>query len=120
MPNEAAAQALQRVVKTETGWQLNVTSAAIVFDGFVYDPRQTDHAWVEIRAESLHCAFDEAETSFRPGGQFEEVRWYPLIPKTVNRIPPGQAEYVRKAVGVLAKSGKVEESQANDLLEKTG
>jgi ADP-ribose pyrophosphatase len=120
MPNEAPAQAFQRVVEAETGWQLDVSNAAGVFDGYVYDPRQTDHAWVEISAESLHCGFDEAETSFRPGGQFEEVRWYPLDPGTVNRIPPGQSDYVRKAVGVLAKSGKIEESQANDLLEKTG
>ncbi len=101
MPNEAPAQALQRVVKAETGWQLDVSSAAGIFDGYVYDPRQTDHAWVEIRAESLHCAFDEAETSFRPGGQFEEVRWHPLDPATVNRIPSGQSDYVRKAIGVI-------------------
>ena len=120
MPNEEPAQALQRVVEADTGWQLNVSNTTGVFDGYIYDPRQTDHAWVEIRAESLHCSFDEAETSFRPGGQFEDVRWYPLEPKTVNRIPSGQANYVRKAVVVLAKSGKVEESQANDLLEKTG
>ena len=43
-----------------------------------------------------------------------------VVVETYNRIPPGQSDYVRKAVGVLAKSGKVKESQANDLLEKTG
>jgi ADP-ribose pyrophosphatase len=120
MPNEAPAQAFQRVVEAETGWKLDVTNATGVFDGYVYDPRQTDHAWVEIRAESLHFAFDNAETSFRPGGQFEDFRWYLLAPKTINRIPSGQADYVRKAVAVLAKSGNVDESQANDLLEQTG
>jgi ADP-ribose pyrophosphatase len=120
VPNETQDEALERIMKTETGWQVDVSGAASVCDGYVYDPRQTDHAWVEICAKSVHCRFDQAETSFHPSSQFEDVRWYPLDPGTINRVPSGQANFVREAVKLLADDGKFGTLSANDLLEKTG
>lgn len=119
-PGETPSEALARILADEAGWELDVSGAMEVFDGYVYDPRQTDHAWVEIRAELVHLDFERAASSFVPGGQFEDVRWCRLDSETINRLPAGQAAYVREAVKLLARSGALDESRAKRLLEKTG
>ncbi len=54
------------------------------------------------------------------GEHFDEVRWWPLEADTVNRVPSGQARFIRESVTKLMESGQMEKSQAEHLLARTG
>jgi ADP-ribose pyrophosphatase len=112
--------AVKRVLETEVGWQAGETEAEVVFEGFTYDRRQTDHAWVETRAFLLHGGVEDQPATFAPGGAFDEIRWWPLDADTVNRLPSDQAQFVRESVTRLVETGRLDQSQGEHLLERTG
>ena len=120
LPDEPTETAVLRVLETETGWKLGEAESDSVMAGYIYDSRQTDHAWVEIEA-FLFC-FDKSETpsSFPSGGEFEELVWCPLDADSVNQLPSQEAILARAAVKQLATSGRMDESRASDLLAATG
>jgi ADP-ribose pyrophosphatase len=112
--------AVKRVLETEVGWQAGEAEAEVVFEGFTYDRRQTDHAWVETRAFLLHGGVEDQPATFAPGGAFDEIRWWPLDADTVNRLPSDQAQFVRESVTRLIETGRLDQSQGESLLERTG
>ncbi len=119
LPGESPDSDIGRVLENEVGRHPE-ESGEVVFEGYTYDPRQTDHAWVETHAY-LYLVDDKAVTdSFDPGGHFDEVRWWPLEADTVNRVPSGQARFIRESITKLMESGRMETSQAESLLAKTG
>ena len=91
-----------------------------VFEGYTYDPRQTDNAWVESRAYLVQLEGDALPSTFTPGGDFDEVKWWPLEAGTINRLPPGQARFLRECVAKLVESEQMETSQGEELLAATG
>ncbi len=133
LPTETPEACLARVVRGETGWDAGSDGGEVVFEGYTYDSRQTDHAWVESRAYLL---FDDKGT-FRDivssgsggsrivdaadtGPEFDEVEWWPLNAATVNRVPSGSARVIRESVRVLMESGRMETDRTEELLAKTG
>ena len=91
-----------------------------MFDGYTYDARQTDHAWVESRAFVVAVDADQAPEHFTPGGEFEELKWWPLDAATANRVPSGQAPFLREAVIQLKEAGRMDADTADSFLAKTG
>ena len=51
---------------------------------------------------------------------FEEVEWWRLDARTVNRLPSTQARLVREAVKRLRETESIENALAVSLLAKTG
>jgi ADP-ribose pyrophosphatase len=117
--DELPENAVRRVLKSETGWDPSV-DADVVFDGYTYDRRQTDHAWVESRSFLFHGPAEEMPSTFEPGGEFEEIGWWPLDAETVNRLSSDQAGFVREAVTALIESERLVRSVGEELLERTG
>ncbi|MHC5114979.1 MAG: NUDIX domain-containing protein, partial [Planctomycetota bacterium] len=118
--NEAEAEAVDRILESETGWRPPPRADHPVHDGYFYDPRQTDHAWVEIRAVLGVVDFDDAPREFRPGGDFETVRWLPVGAETINRMPSGEARFVQQAIKHLQADGSIGESMASNVLARSG
>ncbi len=58
--------------------------------------------------------------TFEPGGEFDEVGWWPLDADTVNRLPSDQARMVRESVTRLIESERLDRSVGEELLERTG
>jgi ADP-ribose pyrophosphatase len=119
LPGESPDSGIGRVVESETGWRPEEDSE-VVFEGYTYDPRQTDHAWVETRVYLYLVDADAAPDSFDPSELFDEVRWWPLEAGTVNRVPAGQARFIRESIVKLMESDRMEKSRAEDLLARTG
>jgi len=116
--DENAECAVRRILLAEAGWVSDDSPARIVFDGYTYDSRQTDHAWVESRVFLLLP--EHTPALLAPGGEFEEVRWRPLDAETINRVPAGQARFIRDCVPQLVEAGRLDTAAADRLLASTG
>ncbi len=112
--------AMARVLEDTTGWRPEPGSGDVVFEGYSYDARQTDHAWIEIQARVFHFDDGSGPSRFRPGHNLEEVEWRRLDAKAVNRLPSNQAGLVREAVQNLRDSHSIDKKLAASLLARTG
>ena len=119
-PDETPEAALARVLENEIGWRPDPETGEVIFEGYSYDARQTDHAWVEMQARLFHQDDDCAPVQFRAGGNFDDVEWRPLNARTVNSLPPNQALAVREVVKRLQETERIEPAQAASLLAGTG
>jgi ADP-ribose pyrophosphatase len=117
---EVPQVAIARVLEREVGWQPTESEGEVVFEGFTYDRRQTDHAWVETQAFLFHGSSDKMPSTLEASGEFDEVRWWPLDAATVNRVPSDQARFIRGAVTRLMDSGQMDQGAGDRLLERTG
>ena len=118
LSEEKAPAAVLRALDAAAGWRPSV-EGEVVFEGYTYDIRQTDHAWVESKA-FLFALGSDAPDRFQAGGLFEEVKWYPLSANTVNQVPSGQARFIREAIERLRDAGTLDDEQAAALLARTG
>ena len=118
--SETTEEGLTRVVAEDTGWNSESEGGELVFDGYTYDPRQTDHAWVETHVHLLFDATGSYPNSFDPGKNFDEVVWLPLDAETVNHLPSGSAPFVREAVKKLEQTKRMTPDAAEGLLAGTG
>lgn len=117
---EAPEDAVRRIIDLETGWACPAQLESSVFEGYIYDPRQTDHAWIETCAFLLEVEPTQRVDDDRPGSPFAELGWWPLDADTVNRIPAVQAGLVRDAVRRLADTRRMDPDEAGRLLAATG
>jgi len=120
LPEESTDSAIERILMRETGWAPAAFEGIAIQQGYVYDPRQTDHAWLDVSVMLLHCKFTDTVTNFLPDEDFEEVCWHPLVPDTVNGMTPDQARFVQKAAKRLKEIANINEQQVTELLSKTG
>jgi ADP-ribose pyrophosphatase YjhB (NUDIX family) len=119
LPGEDPADGILCVLQTETAFRPSEPGAVIVEES-TFDPRQTDHAWVETR---VHLFFDdggELPDLFAAGGDFETFQWWPLDAKTINRMSSAQAVFVRAAVERLSTAGRIDAAVARYLLARSG
>lgn len=116
---ESAECALGRVVERDIGWRPARESMPLA-EGYSYDIRRTDHAWIVASARHLHMTHDEAPKLFQLGGRFEAVSWYPLDANTVNRIPAEHARHARAAIRALERTCHIDGAVASAVLAATG
>jgi hypothetical protein len=62
----------------------------------------------------------EVPSLLTSGGEFDEVKWWPLEDGTVNRVPAGQARFIRDSIPRLIESGRMDQAAADRLLASTG
>ena len=120
LPDELAEDAIRRVLAQEAGWawKPGALGGDLLSDGFAYDARQTDHAWVTSRAYLLLP--EHAPTHLTAGGDFDTVKWWPLKAETVNQVPSDQARFIREGVLALVEQGRYERAEADALIAATG
>jgi ADP-ribose pyrophosphatase len=116
---EDAECAVRRVLQAETGW-CPAGTTRFLSEGYGYDVRRTDHAWVVMHARHLQVTEKESPTSFDPRAMFDSVSWYPLDGATINRVPAGLARRVRESVKALADDGAIASSEAATVLAASG
>jgi len=119
LPGETPAAGIRRILASETGVRPDLEGEVVVEEP-AFDPRQTDHAWVET---SVHLYFDDAGALpdlLQTGGDFDTVQWWPLNAETINRVPSEQADFLRASLERLAGTNRLEPAVARSLLASTG
>ena len=94
--------ALSRVLEEDSGWRPSSMGGDVVLKGYSYDPRQTDHAWVELEAWHIQVDDAEAPALFRPGQQFDEMAWVPINEATLAEVVPAHAPILQAAMAKLS------------------
>lgn len=117
--HERAEAAMSRVMETTTGWRMDLPSQ-VLSEGYDYDPRRTDHAWVVTSVRHVHVAEGGAPNFFRAGPGFESLSWHSLDATTINRIPAASARHARAVVSVLGAAGLLSEAATSAVLAATG
>ncbi|MRR06287.1 MAG: NUDIX domain-containing protein [Deltaproteobacteria bacterium] len=76
---EEVSRTLSRELQEETGVVLPMDQGRLVYRGYVDDPRNTDHAWMETTAKHLHLSGELSERmNLQAGDDAQAVRWLPL------------------------------------------
>jgi ADP-ribose pyrophosphatase len=114
---ESESEAFERMFATLLGGVAPVAQD-VISQGYAYDLRQTDHAWVELLAHLYHVASSAEPASPPPG--LDEVEWWPVSPDTINQLPPNQSLLVRESLRRLSARGIVDEALALAVLANTG
>ncbi|QKW17383.1 NUDIX domain-containing protein [Verrucosispora sp. NA02020] len=74
-PGETAPQALVRELREETGVDLSGLPSEVVWSGYVYDPRNSDEAWICSTAALYRLP---AEVTAVAGSDALDARWWPF------------------------------------------
>ena len=119
LPDEEPERGLGRVMRSETGWSPE-GSGQLVSEGYAYDSRQTDHAWVEKRGYVVDADQEPAPDVLEPGGEFEELSWWPLNGSTMTRLSAGQAQVAQAALEHARASGKIDDDTFERLVSRAG
>lgn len=104
LAGEASDAALLRILEEEAGWHPPSDEGSVLHEGYSYDPRQTDHAWVDLEARHIHVADADAPALFRPCEQFEELAWVALGKETLGDLTPAYAPMLQAAMRELDKA----------------
>jgi ADP-ribose pyrophosphatase len=112
--------AITHVLEECTGQRIE-GKGEIIAEGYSYDKRQTDHAWVELEAQLYHLNADAQPSALRSSGAgIQDIEWWPLESATINNLPSSQARLVREATRRLMERGVIERDSAVQLLANTG
>ncbi|MEE8409561.1 MAG: NUDIX domain-containing protein [Myxococcota bacterium] len=105
---EEIAATLKRELEEETGVRVDLNDAIEVHRGYVDDPRNTDHAWMESVVVVKHLdAAAAAALEARAGDDAVDVRWMPITEQTLAAMHASHGSIVRRAVEVLRGRGVV-------------
>ncbi len=84
---EEVSKTLARELREETGVTLDMGTGILIYRGYIDDPRNTDHAWMETTAKHLHLPPESAaRMTLKAGSDARAVRWLPLVPETVRNL----------------------------------
>ena len=118
--SQTMVEGLGQVLNADTGWNPDPAKAELIFEGYTYDPRQTDHSWIETNVYLLFDGENSFPDSFDAGNHFDEVVWFALDDEIVNRLPSSSAPFAREAVKKLSETKRMSSDAAERLLAGTG
>jgi ADP-ribose pyrophosphatase len=104
---EEVSRTLARELLEETGVALDMGRGRFVYQGYVDDPRNTDHAWMETTAKSLHLDPDMAERmNLQAGSDARAVCWLPLTRENIRTLYASHCALVKSALTGLGRDGQ--------------
>jgi ADP-ribose pyrophosphatase len=84
-----------------------MSRGGLIYQGYVDDPRNTDHAWMETTARHLHLDLQTARhLDLEAGSDARAVRWLALTPETTRRLYASHSTLVKAALVGLARGAQ--------------
>jgi len=101
---EEVSRTLARELQEETGIVLDMGEGDYVYQGYVDDPRNTDHAWMETTAKHVHLDHGMAEKmDLQAGDDARAVRWLALTPENIRNLYASHCALVKSALTGLGR-----------------
>ncbi len=102
---EEVTRTLARELREETGVELDMSKGILSYRGYVDDPRNTDHAWMETTARHMHIGGEMAQRmNLRAGDDARAARWLPLTPDTVGKLYASHSLLIKTAMTRMLKN----------------
>jgi len=99
---EEVTKTLSRELQEETGIILPMEHGRMIYRGYVDDPRNTDHAWMETTAKHLHLSDETAEKmNLFAGDDARAVTWLPLLPQNVHALYASHCTLIIKTLSEM-------------------
>jgi ADP-ribose pyrophosphatase len=101
---EEVSRTLARELREETGIVLDMGKGHSIYRGYVDDPRNTDHAWMETTAKHLHLTPELADNmNLRAGSDAKAASWLPLLPETVHSLYASHCTLVKATLSEMLR-----------------
>ena len=97
--DEEAHETAARELTEETGVELDLSGATLVYRGYVDDPRNTDNAWMETAALLYRVTPEDGRLAPRAGDDAAAAAWQPLVEGFLDRLYASHAQIVRSVLG---------------------
>ncbi len=102
---ERISKTAARELGEESGVELNMDDAVLLYQGYVDDPRNTDNAWFETSVFHKYLPNDLASRINPKAGTGEEdVAWMPLTEGNINNLYASHGSFVRLALLQLTEN----------------
>lgn len=102
---EEVSRTLSRELQEETGVTLAMDQGRMIYQGYVDDPRNTDHAWMETTAKHLHLNDEIADRmNLLAGDDARAVRWLPLQPENMQELYASHCALIIKTLSEMVRN----------------
>ncbi len=102
---EEVSRTLSRELREETGVTLAMDQGKMIYRGYVDDPRNTDHAWMETTAKHLHLSDEIADRmNLLAGDDACAVRWLPLLPENMQQLYASHCSLIIKTLSEMVRN----------------
>src|SRR6185369_2000050 len=116
---EEISATLTRELLEETGVELDMGRGCLIYQGYVDDPRNTDHAWMETTAKHLSLDAESARRlALKAGSDARAVRWLPLTPEHARNLYASHGALVRAALLQLSRDEPKLTAGEREIIEK--
>lgn len=96
---EKVTATLARELNEESSAKLDFKKAIKIYQGYVNDPRNTDNAWMETDAYSLHLSPKEAKTiTLKAGDDASDTKWMICKKEDINSLYASHSSFVNLAI----------------------
>lgn len=104
---EEISGTLTRELMEETGVALDMSRGHLIYRGYVDDPRNTDHAWMETTAKHLHLNPEMARRlDLVAGSDARAVCWLPLTPENICKLYASHCALIKATLVELGRVGR--------------
>jgi ADP-ribose pyrophosphatase len=102
---EEVTRTLSRELQEETGVTLSMEQGKMIYQGYVDDPRNTDHAWMETTAKHLHLSAELADKmNLHAGDDARTVRWLPLMQEIICGLYASHCSLIIKTLSEMVRA----------------
>lgn len=111
---ERVTATLSRELGEESSANLSFDSATPVYQGYVNDPRNTDHAWMETDAYHLHLDINQAnQITLQAQDDAVDAQWLVCNQDNLQSLYANHSDLVNRAISIF-------EQQSNCTVLETG
>ncbi len=96
---------------------LDTKDGELILNGYSYDKRQTDHAWIENHVFHFH---ENLKTVQGSALKDRCCKWIPIQVETINNLPSNQSFQLREVLKGLISKENFNETYLKSLLSQTG
>jgi ADP-ribose pyrophosphatase len=117
--NRTFEEATKHLLKKKYNLGVNATEYLLVYDGYLYDFRQTDNAWIVAQSYSLHLNSNISYDLPDSVGSYN-VRWKSFNPELINEFSSSRALLLRNVIQTLHKNKIISNDMIEAIMKKTG
>ena len=118
--DETRQEAIARVLAERAGLSVDEDELDVLIDDFYYDQRQTDHAWLEMRAYLVSPDAEVVVPDYLSTDNFDEIEWWPLDANTISELSASSARLVRGALASLQERGYIGPESVARIQSRSG